>query len=609
MKWIFCTLCLLCFSFLNAQLIKGKVLSEKGLAASSVTVAFKNKANTVVSHADGTFSIRASKLPDTLVFSAVGFEPYTVVVTEKTIKDPNFEVVLLNKREALAEVVVTSADAKRRTVSYEYSSPASASLSGKVSGLELRDSRARVSPEYLAARNYHNGKKLFIYDSIPFKKDTVVYRSGLLTAGEVNDFNKWKMWEDLTDVEFKVYTDQWGMFARKRYCVQMQNKEHKALVNQPVYLINSSTKDTVWKTYTDNTGKAELWAEFDGKELKAENYIITTNEGTLKSPSGFENGINKIAFNKSCQISNAVEIAFVVDATGSMGDEIEFLKLELEDVIRKTFESDSDLDLKVSSVFYRDKGDEYLVKKIDFQTDLLKVLNFIKLQSAGGGGDKPEAVDAALETALDSLTWSSTSRTRILFLILDAPPHAYAKEKMMQLTLKAAAKGVRIVPVVCSGSDKPTEFIMRSMALATNGTYAFLTDNSGVGLSHLKPSTDAFSVELFNALLQRLIRQMIFVPSCDNALVMIEPKNIPANVQQIKVFPNPTQGELKIESGKELKQLFVTDFTGKILMNVPLNKNQKQWKFNISSYPSGTYLVKYITKDDQWGADKVLLMH
>jgi hypothetical protein len=313
--------------------------------------------------------------------------------------------------------------------------------------------------------------------------------------------------------------------------------------------------------------------------------------------------------NAACSVSNTVEIAFVVDATGSMGDEIEFLKLELEDVIRKTAASYEDLDLKVGSVFYRDAGDEYLTKKIDFQTDLLKVLNFIKLQSAGGGGDTPEAVDAALETALDSLSWTEGARSRILFLILDAPPHAAAQEKIYKLTLKAAAKGVRIVPIVCSGADKGTEFLMRSMSLATNGTYAFLTDNSGVGLSHIKPTTDAYSVELFNALLQRLIKQMIFVPACDAPLVMAEPKNIPNNILQVKVFPNPTKGDIKVESGKELKQAFVTDFTGKILMNVPLNKAQKVWQLNIASYPSGTYLLKYITADDQWGAEKIILMH
>ena len=599
---------LVLFSFSSgAQVVSGRVLSEKGTPASDVTVSFKNKANSITTRTDGSFSILAKKLPDTLVFSAVGYEPYTVVVTEATLRDPNFEIVLLNKRAALEEVVVTGYSGVSGR--HDAATAMVPGLTGSAPAIRIRGASSRTSADYLAAKNYHNGKKLFMYDSIPFKKDTVVFRSGLLTAGEVNDFNKWKMWEDITDVEFRVYSEQWGMFAKKRFSVQLQNSQHRPLVNEPVYLVNTTTRDTVWKAVTDNTGKAELWAEFEGKKQRGDNYSIYTAGQSLRSASAFENGVNKVSSNHSCTVSNTVEMAFVVDATGSMGDEIEFLKLELEDVIRKTFQSYPELNLRVGSVFYRDRGDEYLTKQIDFQTDLLKVLNFIKLQSAAGGGDKPEAVEAALEAALDSLSWSSTSRSRILFLVLDAPPHAYAKEKMIRLTMKAAAKGVRIVPVVCSGADKPTEFIMRSMALATNGTYAFLTDNSGVGLSHMKPSTDAFSVELFNALLQRLIRQMIYVPPCNDAIVMVEPKNIPGNVGQVKVFPNPTRGALRLESGSELKQLFVTDFTGKILSNVPVSKNQKQWKIDISTYPSGTYLLKYITKEDQWGAEKILLMH
>ena len=39
----------------------------------------------------------------------------------------------------------------------------------------------------------------------------------------------------------------------------------------------------------------------------------------------FSQGINHIQLNRSCAASNKVEIAFVVDATGSMGDEIEYL--------------------------------------------------------------------------------------------------------------------------------------------------------------------------------------------------------------------------------------------------------------------------------------------
>lgn len=598
------TACFLLFSFIIqnsvfAQKISGRVLNEGGKAASHVTVQFKNKSSAVMTNTDGSFTIIAKKLPDTLVFSASGYEPYKVVVTEETIKDPNFEVVLLSTRNkaTMSEVVVTGivSEDKEYTLDPYFSAPTDHSL--------------RVGHSTTTPGGYVSGKKLFMLDSVPMKKNSIIYKSGLLTAGEVNDFNKWKMWEDFQENEFKTYSDHWNLYPKQRYSVQLQNKDHIAIIGQPVFLINKKTNDTVWSSVTDNTGKAELWADMKGLKNETDYVIVSKGFQNINSPSGFSNGINKMELNTACSVSNTVDIAFAVDATGSMRDEIDFLKLELEDVIRNTFAQHPDLDLHVGSVFYRDKGDEYLSRHIDFQTDLLKVLNFIKLQRAGGGGDMPEAVDVALQTALDSLHWSNTARSRILFLVLDAPPHDEAKQKMFELIQKASAKGVRIVPVVCSGADKSTEFIMRSIALATNGDYVFLTDDSGVGLPHIKPTTDVFNVEFLNSLLERIIKQMVFANKCSEQKEVEIFKNVPVNIEKIKIYPNPTQGNITIESKNHLKEIFITDFTGKILMRIETNPKQTKWGVNLGAYPNATYLVKYITADDRWGAEKVVLIH
>ena len=584
-----------------SQKITGRVLNEGGRGASHVTVQFRNKSNSVTTNVDGSFTIIARKLPDTLVFSAAGYEPYRVVVTEETVKDADFEVVLLSTRSkaTMAEVVVAepglASEEKRYAVDPYFRSTRT---DVKIRGYSSTAQGGSIS-----------NKKLFMLDSVPMKKDSVIYKSGLLTAGEVNDFNKWKMWEDFQENEFKTYSDHWKLYPKERYSVQLQNKDHIAIIGQPVFLINKKTNDTVWSSVTDNTGKVELWADMKGLKNESDYMITSRAFQDINSPSQFANGVNKMQLNTSCSVSNTVDIAFVVDATGSMSDEIDFLKIELEDVIRNTFAQHADLDLHVGSVFYRDKGDEYLSRHIDFQTDLLKVLNFIKLQRAGGGGDMPEAVDVALQTALDSLHWSSAARSRILFLVLDAPPHDEAIEKMFELIQKASAKGVRIVPVVCSGADKSTEFIMRSIALATNGDYVFLTDESGVGLPHIKPTTDVFNVEFFNSLLERVIKQMVFANKCSEQKELEVFKNIPANIEKIKIYPNPTQGNITIESKNHLKEIYITDFTGKILMRIETNEKQTKWNVSLNSYPNATYLVKYISGDDRWGAEKVVLIH
>jgi hypothetical protein len=616
----------------KAQMVNGKVLGEKGKAASNISVSFQNKSNMVSTNADGTFKIMATKLPDTLVFSAVGYEPYKVVVTEKTLKDPNFEVVLLSARESLDEVVVTGyGTAKRKDTS---ASAASVSYArdfddrsvgwAKGSAAEPVRIRGAASASYKGgsvSRAYSKsvpsllvstGKKVIFSDSVTLKKDGKTYTTRLLTAGEINDYKKWKMWEDFTESDFKSWSEHWDLYPKQRYCVQLTNKNFYAMAGQEVFLIDQQTKDTVWKAVTDNTGKAELWANFNQWKKEAGKYFIASKGyENIASPMTFENGINRMNANIACSNSKTVDIAFVVDATGSMGDEIEYLKVELEDVLNKTFEQYKNYDLHVASVFYRDKNDAYVTKHVDFNTDLLKVLNFIKLQSAGGGGDFPEAVHSALHTAIDSLHWDDKAAAKILFLILDAPPHSEVKNEMSYLIQKAAAKGIRIVPIVCSGADKNTEFIMRSIALATNGTYVFLTDNNaGIGGNHMKPTTDVYNVELLNNLLPRIIQQMLYTNSCvdeqqqEQPIVKLQP-----NVLEVKVFPNPTRGEVNIKCSKELKEVFVADFTGKILMRLSSSAKQKKWQLNIGNYPAGTYIVKYITSENEWGAERVILIH
>lgn len=586
-------------------------MSEAGMAASGVKVNFKNKANTISTNPDGTFKIMASKLPDTLVFSAVGFEPYTVVITEKNIKDPHFEVVLLNTRKELSEVVVTGyGAARKKDMTGAVSSVSGGELEGRAAGVDIgsafeKSTRVRGGSALGAARDA-SGRFIFFADTTIGVRSGELAKSKILTAGEVNDFNKWKMWQDYTENEFKSMSSLWNMYPDKRYSIQLTDRQHNAVISEWVYLIDKVSKDTVWRTCTDNTGKAELWAGFFHKD--SSQYIIADNYGhEIADPSLFSNGVNNMVVDKSCQVSDEVDIAFVVDATGSMSDEIEFLKLELEDVIRNTMSKYSSLTLNAASVFYRDKGDEYLTRNVAFNDDLLKTLNFIKLQRAGGGGDGPEAVDEALATAIDSLQWRKTARTRLLFLILDAPPHSEARERMQQLTLQAAAKGIRIIPIACSGTDKSTEFLLRSIALATNGTYTFLTNHSGVGNAHIEPTTDKYEAELLNSLLQRLIGQFLYAKDCskeDEKQILPQDTKQPANVFSVKIYPNPTTGRFTIESKKDIKEIFVADFTGKILMRLPAANRKGRWQVDISNYPSGMYFVKYITGDNKWGDRK-----
>jgi hypothetical protein len=398
-------------------------------------------------------------------------------------------------------------------------------------------------------------------------------------------------------------------------------------------------KDTVWVTRTDNIGKAELWANMFGDNYnKKDKFSVSStyqgNTFTIKNAKRFNKGINQLTVERLCSVPDAVDAVFVVDATGSMGDEISYLKEELNDVIKRVKENHSDFSLRLGSVFYRDKGDAYVTRKSELSDDVNKTIDFIKQQSSGGGGDFPEAVDEALDSAINGLNWSENARARILFLVLDAPPHSTPEnlDRMQKLTSKAAAMGIKIVPVTGSGIDKSTEYLMRSMALCTNGTYTFLTDDSKVGNPHIKPTTDKWEVEKLNDLLVRLFNQFTSVVTCekefpidmqkeisdtakievylksDNDTLSLDSNAVKPPLKKefyCKFYPNPTSGILNVEITGNVKELFMTDISGKIIERFSINR-RKSFRIDISRYPRGIYLMTYYGENNRPVSGKIM---
>jgi hypothetical protein len=613
------SLLLMAFSFTKVQdhVVKGSITNEKGKPVPFASIIIKSTTAGVQSDVDGHFTMKINTVPVTLIVAAIGYESLELKLTEREVINPSFliKIVLKEKESTMSEVVITSAYGLKRTarsMSYSVSTEGTASpvkvrevasaLSGKAAGLNIKSASS-------GKRDTDRDGSVEIKSAEHFLKDTDEPEStSLLTAGEVNDFKKWKMWEDYTDNEFDDHAKLWELFVRQRFCVQLVNSNNIALPGKKVFLVNKTNADTIWQAVSDNTGKAELWNGINNKIKNSDICIKIENDKNVYPAIHFSQGINRIVLNNECNKSEIAEIAFVVDATGSMQDEINYLKAELEDILTKVSAKDPSLDIHSGAVFYRDKGDAYLTVEQPLSRGIANTIDFINKQNAAGGGDYPEALNAGLKAALNNMGWTTKARTRIIFLLMDAPPHDDAKTEMGLLIYQAAAMGIRIVPLACSGTDKATEFIMRSIALATNGTYLFLTDDSGIGNAHIKPTTDEFKVELLNELMQRIIEQMCFVNNCDPVTKGKEPLSPVVNNGQVVVSPNPTAGIVTLKTSKQLKEIFVADFTGKILFRRVMNADQKIYTVDLSGLPSSTYFIKYITRDNKQGAEKVALI-
>jgi hypothetical protein len=206
-----------------------------------------------------------------------------------------------------------------------------------------------------------------------------------------------------------------------------------------------------------------------------------------------------------------LDLMLMVDTTGSMGDEITYLQKELENVINRVAQDNQALSIRISVNFYRDDTDEYVVRAFDFTSDIKTAISQLNKQSADGGGDYPEAVHKALENIVQGHQWRNDA-VKLCFFVLDAPPHTESEiqginQKMTSHIMEMAKQGIRLIPVASSGVNTETEFLLRSWAFMTGGTYTFLTDHSGIGNSHLEPTIGEYEVEKLNDLMVRLIKE------------------------------------------------------------------------------------------------------
>jgi len=332
--------------------------------------------------------------------------------------------------------------------------------------------------------------------------------AGVITAGEWNDLQEWTFWNNLMKNDtLSVHRLRWGFNPANRYSFILKDVDSNPIHDAELILKDSNGQE-LWAARSDNFGKAELWSGLFNDTEKATSVTVSyeNQSFTFDDPTPIGQGTNEISLSIATTAANTIDVMLVVDATGSMIDELEYLKKELYDVLDRVQQGAAN-NLRTGSVFYRDLGDEYVSRTSPFNNNVNTTVEFVKNQSAGGGGDFPEAVHTALQKAVQEENWTPRARTRLLFLILDAPPHETpeVKEKLQALMRQAAKTGIKIIPITASGIDKSTEFLMRFFSITTNGTYVFITNHSGIGNSHLNPTIGEYEVEYLNNLMVRLI--------------------------------------------------------------------------------------------------------
>lgn len=168
-----------------------------------------------------------------------------------------------------------------------------------------------------------------------------------------------------------------------------------------------------------------------------------------------------------------MQVVFLLDATGSMSGLISAAKDKIWSITSSLTQTDPVPDIEVGMIFYRDRGDEFITKKIPLGTDLDNLYEQLMAISADGGGDMPESVNQALYEGVNHMQWDNNDNTyKTLFLVGDCPPHMDYRDdvKYPESCSEAIKKGI-IVNTILMGSEPTAAQIWKEIASKTNGEF------------------------------------------------------------------------------------------------------------------------------------------
>ena len=145
----------------------------------------------------------------------------------------------------------------------------------------------------------------------------------------------------------------------------------------------------------------------------------------------------------------ALDVGFVVDATGSMQAVLDWLKSDLSRILQGL--GAVALEPRIGLTFYRDKGDAFIAQTAPLTSRIGDLLDTLAQMKAEGGGDIPEAVLEGLGDSARANRWSQQPTARkFMVLIGDAPPHPETQEDCIRLAQQAAKNGFKIHAIKCA---------------------------------------------------------------------------------------------------------------------------------------------------------------
>ncbi|MFP6763563.1 MAG: vWA domain-containing protein [Planctomycetaceae bacterium] len=403
-------------------------------------------------------------------------------------------------------------------------------------------------------------------------------QSGTLTAGSLDDHTGYEDFlQFVNDARQRVTGQTLTEFDGRRIPIQVVDPQGRPTANASVSILAAGSRPDSSQTpqlrYSDvresqrspvtlrtgSDGRTVLVPSLDktGTATDFEVVVTTTAGSQVTRTLSLEQTEWTIQVDQpEPSLPQQLDLALVIDTTGSMGDELAYLKVEIDSIATAVQQLFPNVDQRYALILYRDNGDEYVTRTFDFSSSLDEFRTQLARQQASGGGDYPEAMQAALWQTTQ-LSWRDGPTARVAFLVGDAPPHARHIDQTIDSVLNLRQKEVTLFPVAASGVRDEAEYLMRISAFLTMGQYLFLTDHSGIGNPHAKPVAPKYNVERLDRLMVRMIAtELAGEPILARDILAVEESGSPLTLplqhaEQVSIDRTPAERQRTHQTKRE----------------------------------------------------------
>jgi len=356
------------------------------------------------------------------------------------------------------------------------------------------------------------GEEAAVGDTAVAPAEPVVNQNSQLTAGEVDDNAQWD--------DYLLYLRSYSgasvirMDVSERHQIWVQDSQGRPVLGAKIDVVANGQTMAVLRS--GSNGRALFFPRTlpTQADLYTLNITVAGQTETVQIPA---NSVQREWFvthpgADQLPATTQLDILFLIDATGSMSDEINQLKENIRAISSQINALPNQPAVRFAMVTYRDRGDSYLYNVTDFTPDINEFAQSLANVSANGGGDYPEDLNEAFSQAVHSAEWRVEDTVSLIFLVADAPPHLdYGQQNHYGVeVMEALARGIKVYPIASSGLDEQGEYIFRQLAQMTGGRFIFLTyGDAGPGSTGTETTFNVsdYSVSALDDLVVRIVEE------------------------------------------------------------------------------------------------------